>query len=193
MPRAAAVSSTMTVEEVTMPRRCASRTPWLTPVERPKSSALTMRRRSGTAGIVPQIRRRLSCGMPTRGVRGATTVERNDPAAVRERTGELMRLLVASNGILPEDVASVLFTVTEDVDADFPALAVRSMPGWEDVPLLCAREIPVPGALEGCIRVLLLWNTDQSQSDVRHAFVRGARELRPAWAVRVPGDEGGSP
>jgi chorismate mutase len=131
--------------------------------------------------------------MATRGVRGATTVDRNDAAAVRERTGELLRLLVASNGILPEDVASVLFTVTPDVDAEFPALAVRSMTGWEEVPLLCAREIPVPGALGGCIRVLLMWNTDRSQSEVRHAFVRGARALRPAWAVRVPGDEGGFP
>jgi chorismate mutase len=131
--------------------------------------------------------------MATRGVRGATTVDRNDAAAVRERTGELLRLLVASNGILPEDVASVLFTVTPDVDAEFPALAVRSMTGWEEVPLLCAREIPVAGALGGCIRVLLMWNTDRSQGEVRHAFVRGARALRPAWAVRVPGDEGGSP
>ena len=131
--------------------------------------------------------------MATRGVRGATTVDRNDAAAVRERTGELLRLLVASNGIRPEEVASVLFTVTEDVDAEFPALAVRSITGWDEVPLLCAREIPVPGALGGCIRVLLMWNTDRSQSEVRHAFVRGARALRPAWAVRVPGDEGGSP
>jgi chorismate mutase len=130
--------------------------------------------------------------MAKRGVRGATTVDRNDAAAVRERTGELLRLLVASNGILPEDVASVLFTVTPDVDAEFPALAVRSITGWDEVPLLCAREIPVPGALGGCIRVLLMWNTDRSQSEVRHAFVRGARALRPAWAVRVPGDEGGS-
>jgi chorismate mutase len=117
-------------------------------------------------------------------------VERNDAAAVVERTGELLRLLVDSNGILPEDVASVLFTVTEDVDAEFPAVAVRSMKGWEEVPLLCSREIPVPGALRSCIRVLLLWNTDRSQGEVRHAFVRGARTLRPAWAIRVPGDEG---
>ncbi len=131
--------------------------------------------------------------MPTRGVRGATTVDRNEAADVVGRTDELLRILVASNGILPEDLASILFTVTDDVDAEFPAKAVRSMPGWEEVPLLCAREIPVAGALGGCIRVLLLWNTDRAQNEVRHAFVRGARRLRPAWAVRVPGDEGGSP
>src|SRR5262245_56188029 len=130
--------------------------------------------------------------MATRGVRGATTVDRNDAAAVRERTDELMRLLIASNGILPEDVASVLFTVTEDVDAEFPAVAVRSMKGWEEVPLLCSREIPVAGALGCCIRVLILWNPDRPQNEIRHAFVRGARTLRPAWAVRVPGDESDS-
>src|SRR5262249_11643326 len=125
------------------------------------------------------------------GVRGATTLDRNDAAAVVERTGELLRLLVESNGILPEDVASVLFTVTEDVDAEFPAVAVRAMKGWEEVPLLCSREIPVSKALGRSIRVLLLWNTSRSQSEVRHAYVRGARTLRPAWAVRVPGDEAG--
>jgi chorismate mutase len=127
--------------------------------------------------------------MAVRGIRGATTVDRNDASAVRERTLELLRLLVASNEILPEDVASATFTVTDDLDAEFPAVAMRSLPGWEDVPLLCSREIPVRGSVPFCIRVLLLWNTDRPQSRVQHAFVRGARALRPAWAVRVPGDE----
>jgi len=127
--------------------------------------------------------------MTTRGIRGATTVDANAAEAIRERTLELLGILISSNGLRPEDVASATFTVTGDLDAEFPALAVRTLPGWGDVPLLCAREIPVPGALERCIRVLLHWNTDRSQSEVRHAFVRGARGLRPAWAVRVDGDE----
>lgn len=127
--------------------------------------------------------------MLARGVRGATTADRNDAASIRERTLELLRVLIASNGIRPEDLASATFTVTEDLDADFPAVAARSLPGWEEVPLLCVREIPVPGSLSACIRVLLLWNTERSQREVRHAFVRGARTLRPNWAVRVPGDE----
>src|ERR1700674_5706283 len=127
--------------------------------------------------------------MAMRGVRGATTVDRNEAAAVRERTLELLRVLIACNAILPEDLASATFTVTEDLDAEFPALAVRSLTGWEEVPLLCAREIPVPRSLGRCIRVLLLWNTERPQREVRHAFLRRARELRPAWAVRVPGDE----
>jgi chorismate mutase len=127
--------------------------------------------------------------MATRGVRGATTVDANAADAIKERTLELLGILIAANGIRPEDVASAIFTVTGDLDADFPALAVRSLPGWDEVPLLCAREIPVKGSLERCVRLLLHWNTDRPQRDVRHAFLRGARALRPAWAVRVEGDE----
>jgi chorismate mutase len=127
--------------------------------------------------------------MATRGIRGATTVDANTADMIKERTLELLGILVVANGLRPEDVASVTFTVTADLDAEFPALAVRSWPGWEEVPLLCAREIPVSGSLERCIRVLLHWNTERLQREVRHAFVRGARGLRPAWAVRVDGDE----
>jgi chorismate mutase len=127
--------------------------------------------------------------MAIRGVRGATTADRNDAVAIAERTLELIRVLVERNGIRSEDVASATFTATGDLDAEFPAMPVRALPGWEDVPLLCAREIPVPGSLGGCIRVLLHWNTDKAQAEIRHAFLRGARGLRPAWAVRVPGDD----
>ena len=127
--------------------------------------------------------------MATRGIRGATTVDGNSAEGIRERTLELLEVLVADNGLQPEDVASATFTVTDDLDAEFPALAVRSLTGWEEVPLLCAREIAVPGALSGCVRILLLWNTERPQREVRHAFLRGARSLRPAWARRVPGDE----
>jgi chorismate mutase len=127
--------------------------------------------------------------MATRGVRGATTADANDAARIAERTLELLRVLVERNTIRPEDLASATFTMTQDLDADFPATPVRALPGWEEVPLLCTREIPVPGSLGRCIRVLLLWNTERPQRDVRHAFLRGARALRPAWAVRVPGDE----
>jgi chorismate mutase len=127
--------------------------------------------------------------MATRGIRGATTVDGNSAEGIRERTLELLEILVSENGLRPEDLASATFTVTNDLDAEFPALAVRSLTGWEEVPLLCAREIPVPGALAGCVRILLLWNTDRPQREVRHAFLRGARSLRPAWARRVPGDE----
>lgn len=122
-----------------------------------------------------------------RGVRGATTVRSNDRGAILDATRELLEILVRSNGIEPADVASVTFTVTPDLDAEFPAYAAREI-GWTDVPLICGREIPVPGALSRCIRVLAHWNTDRSQHDVRHVFLHGARGLRPQWAVDLPGD-----
>ncbi len=128
-----------------------------------------------------------------RGVRGATTVEENDPGEIAERTRELLRLLVELNGIRAEDVASAIFTVTSDLDAQFPTVAARPLPGWEEVPLLCSREIPVPGSLPHCIRVLIHWNTERTQGQIRHAYLHGARNLRPEWAVRVPGDEVGGP
>jgi chorismate mutase len=124
-----------------------------------------------------------------RGLRGATTVAANDAGEIAERTRELIRLLVDLNGLSPDDIASALFTVTDDLDAAFPAVAVRGLSDWKDVPLLCAREMPVAGSLGHCIRILIHWNTDRPQKEVRHVFLRGARRLRPEWAVRVPGDE----
>jgi chorismate mutase len=124
-----------------------------------------------------------------RGVRGATTVAENDASQIAERTRELLRLLVDANGMRPDDIASALFTVTDDLNAQFPTVAARGLPEWKDVALLCAREIPVPRSLGHCIRVLIHWNTDRPQGEVRHVFLRGARRLRPEWAVRVPGDE----
>jgi chorismate mutase len=124
-----------------------------------------------------------------RGLRGATTVAANDAGQIAERTRELIRLLVELNGMRPDDIASALFTATEDLDAAFPAVVARGLPEWKDVPLLCAREIPVPGSLGHCIRILIHWNTDRTQAEIRHVFLRGARHLRPEWAVRVPGDE----
>lgn len=125
-----------------------------------------------------------------RGVRGATTVASNDAGEIVARTEELLSRMVAENGIRPDDVASAVFTVTEDLDAEFPAVAVRALAGWGDVPLLCTREIPVPGSLGRCVRILLHWNADVRATDVRHVFLRGARELRPHWARRVDGDDG---
>ncbi|HET7701559.1 MAG TPA: chorismate mutase [Candidatus Limnocylindria bacterium] len=128
-----------------------------------------------------------------RGIRGATTVRANDHDAIFEGTLELLRVLRDQNALRPDDIAYISFTVTPDLDAAFPADAARAGLGWHDVPLICGREIPVPGALGLCVRVLIAWNTNVAQRDVRHAFLRGARVLRPAWAVDLPGDtEGGS-
>jgi chorismate mutase len=125
-----------------------------------------------------------------RGVRGATTVAGNEAGQIVARTGELLARLVQENGIVPGDLASAVFTVTDDLDAEFPAVVVRALEGWADVPLLCAREIPVPGSLGRCVRILLHWNTDCSAAEVQHVFLRGARELRPRWARASDGDDG---
>jgi chorismate mutase len=123
-----------------------------------------------------------------RGIRGATTVAANDAASITEGTLELLRVLRDLNALRPEDIGYIWFTVTPDLDAAFPADAARAGLGWSEVPLICGREIPVKGALGRCVRVLIAWNTNIAQRDVRHAFLRGARVLRPSWALDMPGD-----
>lgn len=122
--------------------------------------------------------------MATRGIRGATTVARNDRDEILAATTELLKVMVQLNGLRPEDVAHVWFTVTPDLDAEFPAFAAREL-GWTEVPLMCGREIPVPGALPLCIRALISWNTSKGQREIKHVFLHGAKELRPAWAVET--------
>jgi len=116
--------------------------------------------------------------MACRGIRGATTVEKNTAQAILAATRELLELIVEDNDLKVEDVASAIFTTTPDLTAAFPARAAREM-GWRDVALFDAQEIPVPGSLERCIRVLIHWNTDKDQSEIKHVYTKGARELRP--------------
>ena len=113
-----------------------------------------------------------------RGVRGATTVEANTRDEILTATRQLIALMVRRNGIQRADVASAIFTTTPDLDAEFPALAARQL-GWLDVPLLCGHEMSIPGSLPRCIRVLVHWNTDKSQGEVQHIYVRDAEKLRP--------------
>lgn len=129
--------------------------------------------------------------MAVRGVRGATTVRANDATAIFDGTAELLRILTELNGLRPDDIGYAWFTVTADLDAAFPADAARAGLGWTDVPLICGTEIPVPGALGMCVRVLIAWNTSKTQKEIRHAFLRGARSLRPGWAVELPNGGGG--
>jgi chorismate mutase len=117
--------------------------------------------------------------MPTRGIRGATTVPADDTVLILQATRELLEAILAENvGMQPEDVGSAVFTVTDDLDATFPAQAAREM-GWDMVPMLCAREIPVPGSLPHVIRVLVHWNTHVPQSEIRHVYLHDAVKLRP--------------
>jgi len=117
--------------------------------------------------------------LKVRGIRGAITVAENLPTAVFDATKELMETLVRANGIEVDDVASVVLTMTPDLNADFPAKAVRSLSGWQWVPLMCATELSVPGSLPLCIRVLVHVNTEVGQEDITHIYLGEAIVLRP--------------
>ena len=116
--------------------------------------------------------------MHSRGLRGATTADANTRDAILAATRQLFALMIRLNEVQKEDVASVIFTVTRDLNAEFPALAARQL-GWLDVPLLCTHEIDVPGSLPRCIRILISWNTTKTQSEVTHVYVKEAVKLRP--------------
>jgi chorismate mutase len=113
-----------------------------------------------------------------RGVRGATTADENTREAILAATRELVSQLIEANGIEPEDVASVIFTTTTDLNADYPAVAARTL-GWSDVALLCAHEINVPESVPLCIRVLIHWNTAVRADEIQHVYLKGAVKLRP--------------
>ena len=113
-----------------------------------------------------------------RAIRGATTVSEDTADAIRAATQTLLREIAARNAIAPADVISALFTVTSDLKSEFPARAARDL-GWLDVPLICTVEIPVPGALPRCIRVLLHIETHRPRGLIEHVYLDGARVLRP--------------
>lgn len=117
--------------------------------------------------------------MYNRGIRGATTVSRNDEKEILDATAELLKEIVARNEIEPEDICSVWITVTPDLTATFPARAIRVLSGWDMVPLMCSTEIPVQGALPKCIRLLIQVNTTKGQRDMKHVYLNEARSLRP--------------
>jgi len=117
--------------------------------------------------------------MSIRGVRGATTVSADEPELILQATKELLEEILAENeGMHKEDIGSALFTVTDDLNSTFPAQGAREM-GWGLVPMMCAREIPVPGSLPRVIRVLVHWNTDVPQNKITHVYLRDAVKLRP--------------
>ncbi len=113
-----------------------------------------------------------------RGIRGATTVSENSQEAIMDATEELLNEMVAANSIQSEDIGAVFFTLTVDLDAEFPAVAARERLNWRLVPLINAIEVDRPGAMQKCIRVMLLLNTSQSQEDIRHIYLREAVVLR---------------
>lgn len=112
-----------------------------------------------------------------RAVRGATTVAADEPEFIREAVTELLEAILNDNDIVPADVISAVFTATPDLVSEFPAHAAR-LYGWTDVPLLCAQELPVHGALTRCIRILLHAETRRQRSEIKHVYLRDAVLLR---------------
>jgi chorismate mutase len=112
-----------------------------------------------------------------RAIRGATQVAANEREAILDGTSELVSEVMARNGLTPADVISVLFSATADLNAEFPALAVRKL-GFEDVPLLCCTEIAVPGSLPRVIRLMMHVATGRPRAALQHVYLRGAAVLR---------------
>ena len=116
-----------------------------------------------------------------RGIRGATTAAADTPEAIVEATGELLRELARLNDLDPDEIAFVYLTTTRDLVAEFPARAAREL-GWVDVPLLCGHDMDVPvdnpRSVARCIRVVILYNTDRRQKEMRHAYLRGADAIK---------------
>jgi cytidylate kinase len=113
-----------------------------------------------------------------RAVRGAITVEENTPEAINEASRLILENIISQNGINHEDIISIIFSVTNDLNAAFPAVAARQL-GLNDIALMCTNEIDVPGSLKKCIRVMLSFNTDKKNSDLKYIYLRGAKALRP--------------
>jgi chorismate mutase len=124
--------------------------------------------------------------MSVRGIRGATVAVADTPEAIRAATRELLLALTEANGLLADDVASIIFTLTPDLTAEVPARAAREL-GWHDAALMCMAEMNAAGGLERCIRVLIHWNSDKRPEEIHHVYLHAAGQLRPDRAVRSNG------
>ncbi|OHB73195.1 MAG: chorismate mutase [Planctomycetes bacterium RBG_13_63_9] len=125
--------------------------------------------------------------MLCRGVRGATTAEANTAEEILKATRQLLALMIRQNDIREDDVASAIFSTTDDLDAEFPALAARQL-GWLNVALMCVHELDVPGSLPCCIRILLHWNTEKPADEIVHVYIKEAARLRPDLSEIPPID-----
>jgi chorismate mutase len=116
-----------------------------------------------------------------RSIRGAITASENSVTAIRAAVNELLDEIETHNKLDPNDIVSVIFSATRDLDAVFPAAIARERPRWCNVPLLDLQQMHVEGSLEHCIRLLLQFNTSTPQLEVYHPYLRGAKNLRPDW------------
>lgn len=118
-----------------------------------------------------------------RAIRGATTVTVNTIEAIREAVTELLEAIEIHNSLDPDDIVSIIFTATQDLDAIFPAAIARERPDWQNVPLLDVQQMQVAGSLDKCIRVILHVNTPKLQGEMQHVYLQGAKNLRPDWQI----------
>ena len=116
--------------------------------------------------------------MISRGIRGAITVENNSVVSMKEATIELLSEMIERNSIALENISHVIFTVTKDLDAAFPAKFARDELGWVNIPMMCFNEADVQNAILACIRVLMVINTDKSQKEISHIYLKDAKKLR---------------
>jgi chorismate mutase len=117
-------------------------------------------------------------GTQCRGVRGATTVEENSADAIWSATRQLLQVVIEANDIREDDVASVIFTTTPDLNTAYPAKAARDL-GWHRTALMGMQEIDLSDGIPMCIRVLVHWNTERTLDEIKHVYMRGAMALRP--------------
>lgn len=111
-------------------------------------------------------------------IRGAITVEENSEQEILDATGELLREMTEQNGISEADIISIVFSMTTDLNAAFPAVAARKS-GWNKTAMMCTYEIDVPGSLKRCIRVMMLINTGKDNNQLKYIYLREAKALRP--------------
>ena len=119
------------------------------------------------------------------GIRGATRAEENTDVAIYAATRELLAEVIEANGLEEDNVAAVYFTLTPDLNAAYPAAAARQL-GWTSTALMCATEIPVPGSLSRCVRIMVLYNTEKSKRDIVNVYLNGTEALRLQGVETTP-------
>ena len=123
-----------------------------------------------------------------RGIRGATTVKKNKTEDIISATVELLKKMEKVNEYTPDEISHVIITMTQDLNATFPARALRDLEGYNLVPVMCAQEIPVPDSLPNCIRIIITVNTQKSPEEIQHVYLKNAKDLRPDLSLTNKAD-----
>lgn len=114
-----------------------------------------------------------------RGIRGAITLDKNSEQDIKDSTIELLQSVIQSNSVVIEDISHVIFTMTKDLTAAFPAKFARDELYWDNVPMMCFNELDIEGSLKMCLRVLIVFNTEKKQDEIKHIYLKNAKRLRP--------------